>query len=227
MNLLEIDSSLFCLSLDGTTNNLQLRSAHALLDELTNPRWDDHLHNTAYGERGHNRWFDKTITVSLESNTRLGMMGEHSPCDALIPSILGEFCVKEPMILEEFESLPTEAKAQTGWRQLVWMTDPQISKECRRVEKEVQLLVDDSDDSQLWFDEFGVDWMRAGKSWGWLSRFQAKLTYSETSEAFSRRVHSNGIATCMEPGPREANGHLRNSIHKIVPAWPNRSHSIT
>jgi carnitine O-acetyltransferase len=162
MNLLEIDSSLFCLSLDATTNNVQLRSAHSTLDELTNAHWDDHLHNTAYGERGHNRWFDKTVAMSVESNTRLGMMGEHSPCDALVPSILGEFCVNEPMEWDECDPVSLSTKPQ-GWRQLKWETDSHIIRECRRVEKESRQLVEDSDDSQLWFDEFGVEWMRAGR----------------------------------------------------------------
>ena len=159
MNLLEIDSSLFCLSLDSMTNKLQLDSSS---NELTNPRWDDHLHNTAYGQCGHNRWFDKTITMSVESNTRLGMMGEHSPCDALIPSILGDFCVEEPMTVDEHSSRPKEVNPGQGFRQLVWKTDSYIESECKRVAPQSRRLVEDSDDSQLWFEEFGVEWMRAG-----------------------------------------------------------------
>jgi carnitine O-acetyltransferase len=180
MNLLEIDSSLFCLSLDATTNNVQLHSTHMAIDELTNPHWDDHLHNTAYGERGHNRWFDKTVTMSVESNGRLGMMGEHSPCDALVPSILGEFCVKEPMEWEECGPISSSTKSQ-GWRQLKWETDSHILEECRRVEKESRRLIEDSDDSQLWFDEFGVDWMRAGRSLEFCFGFQLiEVKFSKT-----------------------------------------------
>ncbi|KIM26272.1 hypothetical protein M408DRAFT_330655 [Serendipita vermifera MAFF 305830] len=163
MNLLEIDSSLFCLSLDGITSRLQEQAAHSQLDELTNPRWDDHLHNTAYGQRGHNRWFDKTVTMSVESNTRLGMMGEHSPCDALIPSILGDFCVKEPMAIEEFQTSPTQSSSGPGWRQLAWTIDSHIKRECQRVDVQCRQLIEDSDDSQLWFEDFGVDLMRSAK----------------------------------------------------------------
>jgi carnitine O-acetyltransferase len=64
---------------------------------------------------------------------------------------------------EEFGAVSSNTRSQ-GWQQLKWETDPHIREECRRVETESRCLVEDSDDSQLWFDEFGVDWMRAGKS---------------------------------------------------------------
>jgi hypothetical protein len=131
---------------------------------LTNPRWDDHLHNTAYGQNGYNRWFDKTISMSVESNTRLGMMGEHSPCDALIPSILGDYCVEAPMNLEDFDQTLTEndllANREGGWRRIAWATDNYLQSECQRVAEQAQTLVEDSDDSQLWFENYGVDWIR-------------------------------------------------------------------
>src|SRR5258708_6964108 len=86
----KIDSSLFALSLDCPTPMPFPTSS-------PQERRDAHLHNTAYGRMGRNRWFDKTISFSVETNTRLGMTGEHSPCDALIPSILGDFTVEVGM----------------------------------------------------------------------------------------------------------------------------------
>lgn len=162
--LSSIDSSLFCISLDTATNNVQNSHIRIDGDNLTNPRWDDHLHNTAYGQNGYNRWFDKTISMSVESNTRLGMMGEHSPCDALIPSILGDYCVEAPMNLEEFDQASTEndllANRESGWRRIAWTTDGYLQSECQRVAEQAQTLVEDSDDSQLWFEDYGVDWIR-------------------------------------------------------------------
>lgn len=158
LNLWNIDSSLFCLSLESTRSRLQNET---IADSVTNPRWDDHLHNTAYGRDGQDRWLDKTITISLESNTRFGMMGEHSPCDALVPSILGDYCVEEPINLSEFSvdnlAIPEEGD---GWKSITWDIDSYITDECRRVAADAKALVDDSDDSQLWFEDYGVNWIK-------------------------------------------------------------------
>ncbi|KAG8812924.1 hypothetical protein FRC19_002802 [Serendipita sp. 401] len=159
-NLSSVDSSLFCLSLDSTRTRIKHGDSIYSSEDLTNARWDDHLHNTAYGMDGFNRWFDKTITLSVESNTRLGMMGEHSPCDALIPSILGDYCVEEPMHLAEFEPSNFTSESIPGWRRLDWQLDHHITAECQRVAQEAKSIVDDSDDSQLWFQDYGVSWIR-------------------------------------------------------------------
>lgn len=99
--------------------------------------------------------------MSVESNTRLGMMGEHSPCDALIPSILGDYCVEEGMYLEEFEQTAASLEQETGgWRRIDWTTDSHIQSECRRVSEQARELTEDSDDSQLWFEDYGVGWIR-------------------------------------------------------------------
>jgi hypothetical protein len=147
----KIDSSLFALSLDcSTPAPLSMSSLHE--------RRDAHLHNTAYGCMGRNRWFDKTISFSIETNTRLGMMGEHSPCDALIPSVLGDFTVGVGMDHAFLSQTPTPDLR--GWNHLGWDVDDTILKACQRVQEEVKLSIQDSDDSLLWFEEYGVDWMR-------------------------------------------------------------------
>ena len=53
------------------------------------------LENMAYAMDGHNRWYDKTISIICMSNGRGGMNGEHSPCDALIPSRLMDWLVEK------------------------------------------------------------------------------------------------------------------------------------
>lgn len=156
-NLLDMDSSLFCLSLDGTTSRQSLSGAR---DEFTNPRWDDHLHNTAYGQSGHNRWLDKTIGISIESNTRFGMMGEHSPCDALVPSELGNYCVEQAIDPSEFLEQGEMETSEGGWRKLEWKVDDELVSECKRVSDDAKRLITDSDDSQLWFTDYGVKWIR-------------------------------------------------------------------
>jgi carnitine O-acetyltransferase len=92
------------------------------------------------------------------------MMGEHSPCDALIPSILGDYCVEAPMNMDDFGPASTEkdlsADRASGWRRIDWATDGYLQSECQRVAEQAQTLIEDSDDSQLWFEDYGVDWIR-------------------------------------------------------------------
>jgi hypothetical protein len=99
--------------------------------------------------------------MSVESNTRLGMMGEHSPCDALIPSILGDYCVQRPINPEDFETVDNVTNSiEPGWRRIEWTVDDHLRAECKRVTGMLKDLVQNSDDSQLWFDDYGVEWIR-------------------------------------------------------------------
>lgn len=152
-NLEKIDASLFAMSLDFTTPYTQTVSP------FTDPHHDSHLHHTAYGNSAHNRWFDKTISVFVESNTRLGMMGEHSPCDALIPSVLGDYCVESKMDLDQFTNVDDTISAST-YEKLTWDVDRKIENECKLVDVSCQRIIEDSDDSQLWFEDYGVGWIR-------------------------------------------------------------------
>ncbi|KAJ2618598.1 hypothetical protein GGI26_006477, partial [Coemansia sp. RSA 1358] len=43
---------------------------------------------------GHNRWYDKCVSFVVDRNGTAGYVGEHSPCDALIPAIMLEEVVK-------------------------------------------------------------------------------------------------------------------------------------
>ena len=180
----KIDSSLFALSLDcPTTVSLSASNPHE--------RRDAHLHNTAYGCMGRNRWFDKTISFSVETNTRLGMMGEHSPCDALIPSILGDFTVGVGMDPSFLSQNPTPDPG--GWNRLEWTVDDAILKACQRVQEEVRLLIQDSDDSVMWFEDYGVDWMR--RVGEWMRTTPLGSIFISCSQTIPRRVYSNGPPT--------------------------------
>jgi carnitine O-acetyltransferase len=50
--------------------------------------------NVFHGFDGHNRWFDKSLSIVVDNCGRLGVNGEHSPCDALVPAILVDFAAK-------------------------------------------------------------------------------------------------------------------------------------
>ncbi|GAA97179.1 hypothetical protein E5Q_03855 [Mixia osmundae IAM 14324] len=116
---------------------------------------DSHVLNSCAGRQGHNRWFDKAVGINVESNSRATMMGEHSPCDALIPSIVCDYALAEGC---GKESAP--AKPSSDFARIRWKTDEGTLADIKAAEAVVDGLVKDSDGQMLWFDEYGVDWIK-------------------------------------------------------------------
>ena len=83
-----LESCLFTLSLDDYTYSITNDASGAL---------PGHIRNISSGTDATNRWFDKSMSLIVESNARFGMMGEHSPVDALIPSIIADWAISEPI----------------------------------------------------------------------------------------------------------------------------------
>jgi carnitine O-acetyltransferase len=115
---------------------------------LREPAVDAQIRNVATGiDGGRNRWFDKAISVTIENTGRGGIMGEHSPVDALIPSIAVEYVLGEPVDESKFTSTSSsaaESSSGKGW-------------ECQGRNRK---LIEDSDASQLWWGEYGVEWIK-------------------------------------------------------------------
>jgi carnitine O-acetyltransferase len=128
---------------------------------------DCHLHNIRSSINARNRWFDKGYTIIVETNTRAGSMGEHSPVDALVPSIVADYAVSQSIVPEAF-SLPEPPPFFsdrdldiTGWERLDWVTDERIKTECIVAESRARALIADSDDSVLWFSDYGAYWIKS------------------------------------------------------------------
>ncbi|KAF7970073.1 hypothetical protein HWV62_25048 [Athelia sp. TMB] len=156
-----INQSLLALSLDNythTTPSSSSSSRTSSSSSLAVPAdLDAHLHQIRSPSNAHNRWYDKPLTLIVESNARAGAMGEHSPCDALVPSIVCEYAVVGGI----GDAQDADASAASGgWERLGWVTDERIQRECARVESEARLRIADSDDSGLWFSEYGGDWIK-------------------------------------------------------------------
>ena len=121
-------------------------------------RLDAHLH-TIRGTslNAANRFYDKPFTLIVDPSTRAGATGEHSPCDALVPSIVAEYGIVQGVDVNAFST----SFAATGWERLVWVTDDKILKECTTAEERASKIMKDSDDSVLWFKEYGTDWIKS------------------------------------------------------------------
>lgn len=130
---------------------------------------DAHLHNVRGSHAGRNRWFDKPFTLVVEANTRAGVMGEHSPVDALVPSIIAEYAAVAGVDAAAFSkavppTFSTDAVANTpagqGWSRLEWVTDARIEEECVKAGEKTRAILADSDASALSFTGYGTDWIK-------------------------------------------------------------------
>ncbi|PIL35584.1 transporter [Ganoderma sinense ZZ0214-1] len=162
-----ISSSVFALSLDDWV--------HSLPPSHNTPDADlaAHLHNIRSGHSarpGHNRWYDKPFTLIVESNTRAGVLGEHSPVDALVPSVIADYAivqgVDEDAFLDRLKDDVSEFSGTgqvnvEGWGRLDWVVDDLIAKECEDAAARAKAIVDDSDADELVFDGYGVDWIKS------------------------------------------------------------------
>jgi carnitine O-acetyltransferase len=185
--LTEIEDSLFVVSLDDWTRMHPSPHPTSISSQLLpvsasssspspSPSFDfdpsleldSHILNASSGRDGHNRWFDKSFSFNVESNTRAGVLGDHSPCDALIPGIISDYMAAEGMGRGKKVDEQTVGKVQPsldGWRRLRWVTDERVERDIAKAEETVRRTVADSDALELWFDEYGVDWIKRSGKW--------------------------------------------------------------
>jgi len=164
-NLDSIQSSLFVLSLDATV--LGKPEGYKASGVGSQPSYADvmAINTSGAGRLGHNRWFDKAISLVIEPNGRTGILGEHSPADALIPSILGDAIVREPCPAPG-TPFPDRAEGVTllespaPWRKLEWTLDDKVRADIKSAEETAQSLARESDIGVLWYDEYGADWIK-------------------------------------------------------------------
>lgn len=152
-----IEDSILALSLDPYTYS------STFTGEPHPSEIKSHLHNIRAGRNARNRWFDKGISLIVESNTRAGMMGEHSPVDALVPSIVADYSLAEDIDVDwemvQLDSEPTPAVSQY-FERLDFVVDDHIQRECKRAEDRAISDILDSDDDVLWFTDYGKDWIK-------------------------------------------------------------------
>jgi len=131
---------------------------------------DSHLH-TIRGTTQNvaNRFFDKAFTIIVDPSTRAGASGEHSPVDALVPSIVSEYGIVEGVDTNAFRHDKTASSTGPdgrGWERLDWIGDAKMWKECDKATERANAIVEDSDDTVLWFNGYGSDWIKSvGKSY--------------------------------------------------------------
>ncbi|KAG1750829.1 acyltransferase ChoActase/COT/CPT [Suillus lakei] len=174
-----INESIMALSLDHytampshyptPTSPSSSQSSHTSVPALdSDAEIHAHLHNTRSPPRARNRWFDKSLTLSLERNTRAGAIGEHAPVDALVPSIVFDYGVvagidssafSEPVPRPLTSEEACESDGENGWTRLDWVTDERIEAQIREAEGRAQASINNSEAGILEFGEYGADWI--------------------------------------------------------------------
>ncbi|KAF9052498.1 acyltransferase ChoActase/COT/CPT [Hymenopellis radicata] len=138
-----ISQSLLVLSLDAQPNTLTIDGQlHAIRSTSANVG---------------NRWYDKAYTLIVDSAARAGAMGEHSPCDALVPSIVAEYGLVEGIDSSQF----SDTQHPLGdYSRLEWETDTLIEEQCATAQTRANAIIANSDDNVLWFSDYGADWIK-------------------------------------------------------------------
>ena len=174
-SLSAIEDSLFVLALDDHTatrgdsapDDGAYESSSTTCDT---PDLEMHIRNSSAGANGtgQNRWWDKALSLHVESNGRAGVVGEHSPCDALIPSIVADYALAEPITPPSPAESPSMRRAVASShgtsfaldKPLAWVLDDQARHNMAAAQATVRALAQDSDARMLWWDEYGADWVK-------------------------------------------------------------------
>jgi hypothetical protein len=124
----------------------------------------EHLHLVRSSWNGRNRFMDKPLSFIVDPLARAGAMGEHSPVDALVPSIVTEYAIVKGVSHDSYVSSPEvvsgESPTPSGWRSLGWVTDDRIEREFKGVEERAKAIIVDSDDNVFQFSTYGADWIK-------------------------------------------------------------------
>ena len=190
---------------------------------------DSHVHTIrGTNQNVSNRFFDKPFTIIVDPSTRAGASGEHSPVDALVPSIVAEYGIVQGVDANAFELRGTENGVDDkGWERLDWVADEKMWKECRAATERANAIINNSDDSVLWFDKYGSNWIKSFGSFSpslFPSIHQTKSSHRKLP-TFPRRIHPNGNTASMVQNPRRIHRYIRNGPNPDVQTRPNGNSS--
>ncbi|KAL7750926.1 hypothetical protein RI367_003505 [Sorochytrium milnesiophthora] len=155
------------LSLHGgnkdTLHAIETSLFSVALDDFAPADSKDELHrHIAHGYTGHNRWYDKSLTVVVTSNGQAGCNGEHSPQDALTDSTMFEYVLQNEPALDP-PGVRSEAASLNKPKRLRFSTDATIAKYIAEAEVHAHKLIADSDIGVLIFREYGTDFIKKAK----------------------------------------------------------------
>ena len=176
---------------------------------------------------------DKPFSFVVDPLARAGATGEHSPVDALVPSIVTEYAIVQGVLDDSYISTPEavsgEPPRSNGWRRLDWVTDDRIEREFGKAEGRAKEIIVDSDDNVLHFSAYGADWIKAQGEHRHIPLHgsqAAVLTRSCIfhSPAFARCIYPDGASIGVVPNKRGLHRDVRDRAHTVIPPWKDGDH---
>lgn len=184
----DIESSFFAVALDDYSNGADMggRTKMAFCGNL------------GIGN-GHNRWYDKSITVLVESNGQCVYTGEHSPADALLVSYVFDHMLIEPCP-PPFDIRPVTPDAvqdASCFEHLTWKVDPVIEKCLENAQKAADDTAAFSDSYVEVFEDYGTDWIKK------VAKLPPDAFYQMTIQLAYHRIHGKVAPTYETASTRQ------------------------
>jgi len=157
-------------------------------------------------------------------------MGEHSPVDALVPSIVTEYALVQQIEMDTFDQplSPTASSGQlpSGCNRLDWVVDDHIENECQKAEERAKAIIDNSDDSVLWFTDYGTEWIKdvAKFSPDAFMQMILQLAWYQTRGTFTA-TYETALTRMFEHGRTETIRTLTSDSRAFVLTFMDRSQS--
>ena len=225
-----IEDSLFVLALDPST--LKSERYVSSSPSRDTPDLDAHIRvaSSANGT-GRNRWWDKAVQIVVENSGRATMIGEHSPCDALIPSIVCDYALAEDLDASGASRRGAKhvADATSGIKKLEWVVDESTREAIDHASKTVAEIAADSEGRMLWYDEYGAGWIKTvGESVAALflpcTRSFPRSFPRACSQTPPRCLPPDGASARVPQDAQRPDGDLRDGVDASVPSRPHRGH---
>ncbi|KAJ2896775.1 hypothetical protein IWW38_001920 [Coemansia aciculifera] len=208
-----IQHSLFAISLDTT---------------FSDPPGSVNAHQRnmkCHGSRpGHNRWYDKCVSYIFDRNGAAGYMGEHSPCDALIPAFMLEYVAKsaapENIGLESHSSASSTCHPHVH-RLRFTDVGASVLQHIADAEKEVEQTAKASDSRQIRFENYGSDWIKRSAKVGpdafaqlamQLTYYRIHGTFASVYETASTRQFLHGRTETVRSLSTESADFMRSMV---------------
>ncbi|KAJ2003289.1 hypothetical protein GGI04_003021 [Coemansia thaxteri] len=179
------------VTLEATQNSLFVVSLDTTFSDPPGSV-DAHQRNTTcHGTRpGHNRWYDKCVSYVFDRNGAAGYLGEHSPCDALIPAYMIEHVAKNvatELISSESRNVSTPSPNVCVRRLRFTNVDDSVLQLITEAEKEIEQAAKASDSRQIRFEGYGSDWIKRAAKVGpdAFAQLAMQLAYYRTHGKFA------------------------------------------
>ncbi|THV07310.1 CoA-dependent acyltransferase [Dendrothele bispora CBS 962.96] len=105
------------------------------------------------------------LTLKHMLSTKNPKLDPSGQAGAMVPSMVGEHIigqsVPEDFGRNTFDVEFNSGSSGDGWHRLDWITDSYIHSACVEAKERADRIISNSDDSVLWFEGFGCEWIKS------------------------------------------------------------------